>query len=197
MVPQAMTVFEQQDGIGVEAVEAVTRRIDPLRIVAAGEKKPVLEQRHFVDAAQLEGQCQQQQVKIAIHQLLVDALRLVLVQIKFQIRVGLAQLRQDTRQKKRRNSRNNAEPQAARERCAALSGNLHQVLELAQADARLRGHLPAHGRDRDLPVRAIDELRTQHRLQVLYRGAESGLRDETICGRFAEMGVILERCEIA
>src|SRR5690606_19115668 len=113
--------LQQQDARRIEPAELVLAGIDALRAVAVREEKPVAKQFQFLHAAKIVGQRQQEQVELAVEQLLVDAVRAVFRQVQAELRMGLAQLRQHARQQERRDRRDDAEPQAAAKRVAALT----------------------------------------------------------------------------
>ncbi len=191
-----MPVLEQQDAVGIEPAEAVVVRVDALGAVPVSERETVPEQRHGCDAAHVVGKRQQQDIQLAVHEPLIDALRLVLVQVEFQLRMLAPQLRQCRREEKRRDRRYHAEVQFARQGLALAAGHLHQALDVPQAKPCLRRELLAHGGNRHAAVGAVDELHLQQRFQLLDRIAESRLGHETGLGRAAEMLRLGQRDEI-
>ena len=66
VIPQAVTVFEQQDRLGLQTIEPIVARVDGLRALAHGEAETVTEQGHGLGAAELVGQGEQNEVKLAI-----------------------------------------------------------------------------------------------------------------------------------
>src|SRR5690606_1176439 len=69
--------------------------------------------------------------------------------------------------------------------------------ELAHATLRTRRDLPPGRGDRDLAVRAVDQVGAEERLELADRDAERGLRYVARRRRLAEMAVLGERDEIA
>ena len=59
MVPQAVTVVQKQNTPCVESTEPVVLRIDKLRLLMTGQKKPVFVEREYLCTPQVIGKRKQ------------------------------------------------------------------------------------------------------------------------------------------
>jgi hypothetical protein len=86
--------------------------------------------------------------------------------------------------------------QLAGQRLALGSGEVGQLLALAQDAQRLVGNLLAERREADDPPRALDQGDAEQRLQLPQARRQGRLRDEAGLGRLAEVAVLPKRDQI-
>src|SRR5690606_21195111 len=197
VLAQTVSLAEQQHAAIAQPVGAVVLRIDQRAALACREAEAVLEQHHPLYARKVVRKREQHEIELAFHQLLVQLLRDVLVQEELQAGKRLAQRRQHARQKERRDRRDHAEVERPLERPVLAPRGLGERGELPQAALRTRRDLAAGRGDRDLAVRAVDQVRAEQRLELAYRDAERRLGHVAGCRRASEMAVLGESDEIA
>src|SRR5690606_28107611 len=99
-----------------QSVRTIGLRIDERAALARREAEAVLEEDHALDPREIVRERQQDDVERALHQLLVQLLRDVLVQKQLEAGKRAADVRQDARQQERRDRRDHAEVQRPLER---------------------------------------------------------------------------------
>ena len=122
---------------------------------------------------------------------------MLLDEVQRQIRIAPAELRQHFGQHEGGNRRNDPEPEFAGQRLVLTAGQLDERLNILQAQACLRCDLLADGGDRNVAVRAVDELGVEQGLEFADGVGECGLRHERRFGGTAEMAVLGEGDKVA
>jgi hypothetical protein len=145
---------------------------------------------------EIEGQRDQDGIKISLQKAFVEQKRLVLEKVELQLAEPASQRRQTPGQHERGNRRDYAKPELAGQRLVVGLREFDQRFDVSQTQACLhRDFLTGRG-NRNAPVCPVHQLTGEGRLQFLDRVAESRLADKARLGGAAEVLVLDQRQEI-
>ena len=145
----------------------------------------------------LERQREQQDVELPLQQFVGENLRLRFAHVELEIGISIAQQRQQRRQQVRRDRRNNAETERAREKPVCVLRKGDEVAHVAQHPRTARRDLRSLGGELHARSRALDEDQAKVLLKLVDLHGERRLRDRAGVGCAAEMQFAGERIEVA
>jgi hypothetical protein len=108
------------------------------------------------------------------------------------LRKLFADVGEDVRQQIRRDRRDHADAERARERGAEPAPRFDQAIELDQQPLGEMRHLAARGRRQHALGVALEQLQSELRFELLQLFAQRRLRDVTACGGAAEVQTLGE-----
>jgi hypothetical protein len=158
---------------------------DVIRALLGGHRPPappagtVVEQRHGFEIRLRDRQRQHDDVEVSAGELVDQHAGLRLAQFDLQLRILLLQFRQHARQDIRREGRNDAEREFARQDRAAVPGEVDEIARRREQLAAARHDLVPDFRQHDLARAPLDQLRGQLLLELADLHGQRRLGDGT------------------
>ena len=196
MLGQAVLPLQQEDAL-VGQLLVVERHVQPRRHVGGHHHMEGIYAHHLaVEAADLHRQGEDQQVELALLQLLEQVGGGVFPQQQLQIRIGLAAHLQQLAQQEGGDGGDAAQAHRAVHDAPLLLSQLHQIPGVGEQVARPRHDFHADRRHDEALVIPFYQLQVHHVLQGLDPGTQGRLADMAGLGGAVEILVLVQSDQI-